>query len=229
MRTRDQVHLDGGWVEPHGTEVHELVDPRTGEVFARVRHADDVDVDRAVAVARRVFDDGPAWPAAERVKALRGLHDAIAARTEEIAEVISAEMGSPATFARQVQVGMALATLATTVDVLEDYAFDEHLSGIIVAREPMGVVAAITPWNFPLHQSLPKIGSALAAGCPVILQPAETPPLAAYLLMEAAEEAGIPAGWLQLLPGRGTVVGAALAAHPGVDAVSFTGSTAVGR
>ncbi|HLT68716.1 MAG TPA: aldehyde dehydrogenase family protein [Acidimicrobiales bacterium] len=229
MRTRDQVHLDGGWVEPHGTEVHELVDPRTGEVFARVRHADEVDVDRAVAVARRVFDDGPAWPAAERVKALRGLHDAIAARTEEIAEVISAEMGSPATFARQVQVGMALATLATTVDVLEDYAFDEHLSGIIVAREPMGVVAAITPWNFPLHQSLTKIGSALAAGCPVILKPAETTPLSAYLLMEAAEEAGIPAGWLQLLPGRGTVVGAALAAHPGVDAVSFTGSTAVGR
>lgn len=229
MQTRDQVHLDGRWVEPHGTEVHELVDPRSGEVFARVRHADEVDVDRAVAVARRVFDEEPAWPVEERVKALRGLHDAIAARTEEIAEVISAEMGAPAQFSRQVQVGMGLATLATTIDVLEDYAFDEHLAGIVVAREPMGVVAAITPWNFPLHQSLTKIGSALAAGCPVILKPAETTPLSAYLLMEAAEEAGVPAGWLQLLPGRGTVVGAALATHPGVDAVSFTGSTAVGR
>ena len=229
METRDRIHLDGEWVEPHGRERFELVDPRTSEVHATVRLADVTDVDRAVAGARRVVDEGPAWPVADRVAALRALHDQIAERTDLFADTISAEMGSPATFSRQVQVGMPLATLATTVDVLEGYSFDEPLGDSTIAREPIGVVAAITPWNFPLHQALAKVGAALAAGCPVVLKPAETTPLTAYLLVEAARDAGVPPGWLQLLPGRGDVVGTALAEHPDVDMVSFTGSTAVGR
>jgi acyl-CoA reductase-like NAD-dependent aldehyde dehydrogenase len=229
METRDRIHVDGEWVEPHGEERLELIDPRSGEAHAVVRLADAADVDRAVAGARRVADDGPAWPVAERVAALRALHDRIAERTEVFADTMSAEMGSPATFARQVQVGMALATLATTVDVLEGYAFDETLGDSTIAREPVGVVAAITPWNFPLHQALAKVGAALAAGCSVVLKPAETTPLTAYLLVEAARDAGVPPGRLQLLPGRGDVVGSALARHPDVDMVSFTGSTAVGR
>ena len=229
METRDRIHVDGEWVEPHGEERLELIDPRSGEAHAVVRHADAADVDSAVAGARRVADDGPAWPVAERVAALRALHDRIAERTEVFADTMSAEMGSPATFARQVQVGMPLATLATTVDVLEGYAFDEALGDSTITREPVGVVAAITPWNFPLHQALAKVGAALAAGCPVVLKPAETTPLTAYLLVEAARDAGVPPGWLQLLPGRGDVLGSALARHPDVDMVSFTGSTAVGR
>ncbi|HTW15034.1 MAG TPA: aldehyde dehydrogenase family protein [Nocardioides sp.] len=229
METRDRIHVDGEWVEPHGEERLELIDPRSGEAHAVVRLADAADVDRAVAGARRVADDGPAWPVAERVAALRALHDRIAECTEVFADTMSAEMGSPATFARQVQVGMALATLATTVDVLEGYAFDETLGDSTIAREPVGVVAAITPWNFPLHQALAKVGAALAAGCSVVLKPAETTPLTAYLLVEAARDAGVPPGRLQLLPGRGDVVGSALARHPDVDMVSFTGSTAVGR
>ncbi len=229
METRDRIHLDGEWVEPHGHERLEVVDPRTSEVHATVRLADATDVDRAVAGARRVLDEGPAWPVAARVAALRALHDRIAERTDLFADTISAEMGSPATLSRQVQVGMPLATLATTVDVLEGYSFDEPLGDSTIAREPIGVVAAITPWNFPLHQALAKVGAALAAGCPVVLKPAETTPLTAYLLVEAARDAGVPPGWLQLLPGRGDVVGSALAEHPGVDMVSFTGSTAVGR
>jgi len=229
METRDRIHLDGEWVETHGIEHMELVDPRSGEVHAVVRLADAHDVDRAVAGARRVLDEGPEWPVAARVAALRALHDRIAERAEVLAETISAEMGSPDAFARQVQVGMPLATLATTVEVLEGYEFDETLGDSTIAREPVGVVAAITPWNFPLHQALAKVGAALAAGCPVVLKPAETTPLTAYLLVEAARDAGVPPGWLQLLPGRGDVVGSALAEHPGVDMVSFTGSTAVGR
>ncbi len=229
MQTRDQIHIDGQWVEPHGDEVLTLVDPRTGEQHARVRLGDEVDVDRAVLGARRVLDEGPAWPLADRIAALRALHTRITERAEEFADTMSAEMGSPAKFARQVQVGMPLATLATTIDVAEDYPFDEALGASTLVREPVGVVAAISPWNFPLHQALAKVGSALAAGCPVVLKPAETTPLTAYLLVEAARDAGVPAGWLQLVPGRGTVVGAALAEHPGVDMVSFTGSTATGR
>jgi len=229
MESRDLIHLDGAWAAPHGTERMQLVDPRTGEAFAEVRLADATDVDRAVAAAHAVFDDRPAWPLPERLAALRALHDALAARTDEIAATISAEMGAPDAFSRQVQVGMPLATLATTADVLEGYRFDEPLGDSTLTREPAGVVAAITPWNFPLHQALAKVAAAIAAGCPVVLKPAETTPLTAYHLVEAAREAGFPAGWLQLLPGRGDVVGAALAAHPGVDVVSFTGSTAVGR
>lgn len=224
----EHCYLDGEWTVPHGTEWFDLVDPRTGVRSASVRLADEVDVDRAVAAARRAAD-GPTWPLAARLAALRALHARIAERTDEFATAISTEMGAPEDFSRQVQVGMPLTTLATTIDVAADYAFDEQLGSSVLAREPIGVVAAITPWNYPLHQAMAKLGSALAAGCPVVLKPAEITPLSALLLAEVIDEVGVPAGWFHLLPGRGTVVGEALASHREVDMVTFTGSTAVGR
>ncbi len=228
MESREQVYVGGHWVTPHGTERTTLVDPRTGDPVAEVVHADALDADAAVAAARAAFD-GPAWSLAERIATLGRLADAIEARTEQIADTVSAEMGAPPAFARQVQVGMPVATLRTTIEVAAAHRFEEAVGDSTVVSEPVGVVAAITPWNFPLHQALAKVGSALAAGCPVVLKPAETTPLTAYLLAEAANEAGVPDGWLSVLAGRGTVVGARLVEHPDVDLVSFTGSTQVGR
>ncbi|MFC7497214.1 MULTISPECIES: aldehyde dehydrogenase family protein [unclassified Nocardioides] len=228
MESREQVYVGGRWIAPRGTERLTLVDPRNGDSIAEVVHADARDADAAVAAARAAFD-GPDWPLADRLAALTRLADALESRTEQIADTISAEMGAPAAFARQVQVGMPLATLRTTIEVAAEHPFEERLGDSTVVAEPVGVVAAITPWNFPLHQALAKVGSALAAGCPVVLKPAETTPLTAYLLAEAATDAEIPEGWLSVLAGRGHVVGARLAEHPDVDLVSFTGSTAVGR
>src|SRR5690606_9936347 len=190
------------WVVPQGTEWHDVVDPRTGEVVSSVRLADQADADAAVAAARRAFD-AAAWPRAERLSALRALHARISERIDDFAELISSEMGAPSQAARQVQVGMPLQVLATTIEVAESYSWDEPLGPSILAREPIGVVAAITPWNFPLHQAMAKVGSALAAGCPVVLKPAELTPLSSYLLAEVGDEVGIPAGWLNVLAGRG--------------------------
>lgn len=229
MESRDEVCIGGHWTTPHGTERVTLVDPRTGAPTAEVVHADEADVDAAVAAARAAFDGGVDWPLEERLRTLRRLADLIEERTETFADTMSAEMGSPAAFARQVHVGTALGTLRTTIEIAAEHPFEERVGDATVVHTPVGVAAAITPWNFPLHQALTKLGSAIAAGCPVVLKPAETTPLTAYLIAEAAIDAGLPEGWLSVLAGHGAVAGAALAAHPGVDMVSFTGSTAVGR
>ncbi len=229
MESKDLIDVGGTWTTPHGTERLTLVDPRSGEEFAEVVLADETDIDTAVAAARRAFDSGPAWPLADRLATLRRLADLIEERTELFAETMSAEMGAPAAFARMVHVGGSLGTLRTTIALAEAYPFREPLGPSTIVSEPVGVVGAITPWNFPLHQALTKIGSAVAAGCPVVLKPAENTPLTAYLLAEAAIDAGFPTGWLSVLAGRGPVAGAALAAHPDIDMVSFTGSTGVGK
>lgn len=228
MSIRQGCYINGEWRTPTGTEWDQLIDPRSGKPSQRIQMGDAADVDAAVAAARQAFNASD-WPVEQRITVLRALHERIAERSEEFADTMSLEMGSPAAFSRQVQVGMPLATLATTIDVLESYEFDQALGPSTIAREPIGVVAAITPWNFPLHQALAKVGSALAAGCPVVLKPAELTPLSAFLLAEVADEVGVPPGWFNLVPGRGAVVGEALAAHPDVDMVTFTGSTAVGR
>lgn len=229
MESRELIYIGGRWVPPHGTERAVLVDPRTGDPSTEVTYADEIDADAAVAAARRAVDEGPGWPLADRLRALTSLADAIEARTDAFAAAISAEMGAPEAFARQVQIGMPVSTLRTTVEVAADHAFEEQVGASTVVNEPVGVVAAITPWNYPLHIAAAKVGSALAAGCPVVLKPAETTPVSSYLLAEAAADAGVPDGWLNVLAGRGDVVGTALVEHAGVDLVTFTGSTAVGR
>ncbi|MGX1810069.1 aldehyde dehydrogenase family protein [Nocardia sp. NPDC055321] len=229
MKPVNHLWIGGEWTEPHGTERHTLIDPRDGQPSASVLLADAHDADRAVAGARERFDHGPEWPLHERLRVLDELAGVIESRVDEFADTLAAETGAPAAFARQGQVGSALSTLRGIVEAARDYRFGTRVGDSLAVAEPAGVVAAITPWNFPLHQALGKVSSALVCGCTVVLKPAELSPMSAYLLAVAAADAGVPAGRLSVLAGRGDVVGAALVEHPDVDVVSFTGSTAVGR
>ena len=226
---RDALYIDGTWVRSTGSETIEVVNPATEEVIGSVPAGTPADVDRAVAAARRAFPDWAGRGPEERAKYLSGLQEALAARQEEIASTISAEMGAPTKFAVAVQTGLPLAVLASYAGLLSTYSFEEQVGNSLVVREPVGVVAAITPWNYPLHQVVAKVAPALAAGCTVVLKPSEVAPLSAFALAELADEVGLPAGVFNLVTGTGPVVGEALAGHAGVDMVSFTGSTRAGK
>jgi aldehyde dehydrogenase (NAD+) len=226
--TRDMFYIDGQWVEPAGTDFIEVENPATEEIIGKVPAGTPADVDRAVAAARAAFDGWAETPVEERVKYLTRLQEALAARMDEVARTISAEMGSPLKFAQMVQAGLPLADIATAASGASEIRWTEQIGNSQVVLEPVGVVGAITPWNYPLHQVTAKIGGALAAGCTVVLKPSEVSPLSAYLLFEAIHEIGLPAGVVNLVTGYGPVVGEAIASHPEVDMVSFTGSTRAG-
>jgi aldehyde dehydrogenase (NAD+) len=220
----DSVFIDGQWQPVSGQETLTLVDPSTEEPFAELRLAGTAEVDAAVAAARKATG---AWRAADRVAVLRGVREAIEKRRAEFAGLITRDMGCPPKIADLVQVGTPLAVLDGFLSLSE--VPDENIAHSLVVREPIGVVGAITPWNYPLHQVVAKVAPALLAGCTVVLKPSEVAPSAALLLAEVFDEAGLPPGVFNVVVGTGPVVGAALAAHPGVDMVSFTGSTAAGR
>jgi aldehyde dehydrogenase (NAD+) len=208
----------------------EVVNPATGAVIGTVAAGTPATVDAAVAAAVEAF---PAWSATsvdERVKVVRRIAEGIAARTDEFAATMTAEMGTPLTFATKVQVPNPVGIANGVADVLEQGYFDgEEIGNSLVLREPVGVVAAITPWNFPLQQMVAKVVPALAAGNTVVLKPSELAPMTADLLASVVAAAGVPAGVFSLVHGTGPVVGEALVSHPDVDMVSFTGSTAAGR
>jgi aldehyde dehydrogenase (NAD+) len=225
---RDTFYIDGQWVAPAGNEVIEVENPATEEIIGTVPSGTAADVDRAVAAARAAFDGWAETPVEERVKYLTRLQEAMAARMDEVARTISAEMGSPLKFAQMVQAGLPLADIATAASGASEIRWTEQIGNSTVVLEPVGVVGAITPWNYPLHQVTAKIGGALAAGCTVVLKPSEVSPLSAYLLFEAIHEIGLPAGVVNLVTGYGPTVGEAIASHPEVDMVSFTGSTRAG-
>ncbi|MGI8535161.1 MAG: aldehyde dehydrogenase family protein, partial [Mycobacteriales bacterium] len=229
MQVRDTIYIDGAWTAPSGSEVLEVVDPATETVIATVPAGTAADADRAVAAARAAFPSWAATAVEERAKYLSRLSDALAARKDEVARTISAEMGAPAWMAQQIQAGLPIAVLASYAAMLPAYDFEETVGNSLVLREPVGVVAAITPWNYPLHQVVAKFAPALAAGCTFVLKPSELTPLCTYLLAEVVDEVGLPPGVFNLVPGTGPVVGEALAAHPDVDMVSFTGSTRAGK
>jgi aldehyde dehydrogenase (NAD+) len=225
----DSLFIDGKWEAPSGSDRLVVVNPTTEQELAAVPAGTPTDVDRAVAAARAAF---PAWSAtapADRAALLGKLSDDLSARADDIAVLIATEVGSPLKFARSVQAGLPPTVLRSYAELLPGYAFEEQVGNSLVLREPVGVVGAITPWNYPLHQVVAKVAAALAAGCTVVLKPSEVAPLSAYVLAEAARAAGLPAGVLNLVPGTGPVVGEAIAAHPDVDMVSFTGSTRAGR
>jgi aldehyde dehydrogenase (NAD+) len=225
----DSVFIGGSWQPPSGSDRLTIVNPATEQELAAVPAGTAADADRGVAAARAAFPAWSATPPAERAALLGRLADALAARTESIAQLIATEVGSPLKFARSVQAGLPPTVLRSYAELLPDYQFSERVGNSLVLREPVGVVGAITPWNYPLHQVVAKVAAALAAGCTVLVKPSEVAPLSAYLLAEAAVEAGLPPGVLNLVPGTGPVVGEAIAAHPDVDMVSFTGSTRAGR
>ncbi|WP_030678853.1 aldehyde dehydrogenase [Streptomyces sp. NRRL B-1347] len=229
-----QLFIGGELTEPLGKDVIEVVSPHTGEVFARVPHAAPADVDRAVALARRAFDEGP-WPRMsldERIEAVTKIKDGLAARHEELARVISSENGAPITASVLVQALAAMMVWDAAITTARNFTYEEARAGvlgdILVRREPMGVVAAVVPWNVPQFTAAAKVAPALLAGCPVILKTSPETPLDAYVLAEIAAEAGLPEGVLSIVS-AGREVSEYLVGHPGVDKVSFTGSVAAGK
>ncbi|GAB2675207.1 aldehyde dehydrogenase family protein [Thalassiella azotivora] len=227
--TREVLYCDGAWVDPIGAGTIEVENPTTEEVLGTVPRGDAADVDRAVQVARRAQ---PAWAAlepAERAAHLGRLHECLTARADEVARTVTLELGTPTKVSQKVQAGLPLAVLGSYARLAAEPWPTEEIGHSLVVHEPVGVVGAITPWNYPLHQVVAKVAAALAAGCTVVLKPAAITPLVAYVLFDAVHEAGLPAGAVNLVTGPGSSVGEALAAHPDVDMVSFTGSTEVGR
>ncbi|MGW4445567.1 aldehyde dehydrogenase family protein [Streptomyces sp. NPDC004682] len=229
MKAHDGLYIDGAWRPAAGRDVIEVVNPADEQIIGRVPAGDAQDVDAAVRAARAALPYWAATPPAERAARLAALRDALAARADELTETITAELGAPPDFARNVQAGLPVAVAGSYAELAATHPFEEKVGNSTVLHEPVGVVAAITPWNYPLHQIVAKVAPALAAGCAVVLKPAENTPLTAQLFAEAVHEAGVPAGVFNLVTGLGPVAGQALAEHPGVDLVSFTGSTAVGR
>ncbi|AWE50010.1 aldehyde dehydrogenase [Streptomyces nigra] len=229
-----QLFIGGEWTGPLGRDVIEVVSPHTEDVIGRVPHASPADVDRAVDAARRAFDDGP-WPRAglaERIEVVTRIKDGIAARHDEIARLISAQNGSPYSWSVLAQALGAMMVWDAAITVARDFSYEEARDGvlgrIIVRREPVGVVAAVVPWNVPQFVAAAKLAPALLAGCSVVLKPSPESPLDAYLLAEIARDAGLPDGVLSVLPAD-REVSEYLVGHPRIDKVSFTGSVAAGR
>ncbi|WP_046780559.1 aldehyde dehydrogenase family protein [Streptomyces yangpuensis] len=229
MKAQDGMYIDGAWRTAAGTGRIDVVNPADGQVIAQVPAGTEEDVDAAVRAARAALPGWAATPPAERAALIGALRDALQDRKGELTETVTAELGAPLPFAKAVHVGASIAVVSTYVDLAASYAFEERIGNSTVLLEPVGVVGAITPWNYPLYQVVAKVAPALAAGCTLVLKPAEDTPLTAQLFAEAVHEAGIPAGVFNLVTGTGPVAGQALAAHEGVDFVSFTGSTAVGK
>ncbi|MGW2560226.1 aldehyde dehydrogenase family protein [Streptomyces sp. NPDC001514] len=229
MKAHDGMYIGGTWQPAAGADTIAVVNPADEQVIAHVPAGTAQDVDAAVRAARAAFPGWAATPPAERAAKLAALRDVLVARKDEIAGTVTAELGAPPQLAEAVHAGLPVLVAGSYAELAASYSFEEKIGNSTVLLEPLGVVGAITPWNYPLHQIVAKVAPALAAGCTVVLKPAEDTPLTAQLFAEAVHEAGLPAGVFNLVTGRGPVAGQALAEHPGVDLVSFTGSTAVGR
>ncbi|ULR49556.1 aldehyde dehydrogenase family protein [Streptomyces deccanensis] len=229
MKAHDGMYIGGTWRPAAGTDTIEVVNPADEQVIGRVPAGTAEDIDAAVIAARAALPGWAATPPAERGAIIGALRDALAARREEIAETVTAELGAPPPLAQRVHADLPVTVAGSYAELAAGHAFEEKVGNSTVHHEPIGVVGAITPWNYPLHQIVAKVAPALAAGCTVVLKPAEDTPLVAQLFAEAVHDAGVPAGVFNLVTGLGPVAGQALAEHDGVDLISFTGSTAVGR
>ncbi len=234
MLVRDKLFIGGEWVDPDGSETIDVISPATEEVFGRVPHASEEDVDRAVAAARTAFDSG-LWPRtapSERAELMARVSKLLQGQRDELARLITQENGSPISFSVGGQVIASTMVLDYYTVLAREFPFEELRAGmlgaVLVRREPVGVVGAIVPWNVPLFTTLLKLGPALAAGCTVVLKPAPETPLDAYVLAEALAEAGLPPGVVNIVP-AGREVGEHLVKHPDVDKIAFTGSTAAGK
>jgi betaine-aldehyde dehydrogenase len=236
IEDKDTLFIGGEWVAPDSTETIEVVSPHTEQVIASVPHAGEADVDRAVDAARAAFETGD-WSRTsqeERADVLDALNGTLAARADDLAQCITAENGSPLIFSHMGQVGATSMVVDYFARLARTFEFESNRDGAIMAssvtvqRAPVGVVAAIVPWNVPLFVTMLKLAPAIAAGCSVVLKPAPETPLDAYLLADALVEAGLPAGAVNIVA-AGRETGEYLVRHPGVDKVAFTGSTAAGR
>jgi len=228
VKVYENHYINGTWAPGTGSNTIDVIDSATEEVIGRVPEGTAADVDAAVAAAKEAFDSWSNTPTDIRAKYLRDIGANLAARYDDIVDTISAEVGSPKAFAQMVQAGLSLGEWDSFANLVENYEFEETVGNSLVVREPIGVVGAITPWNYPLYLIICKVTPALAAGCTVVLKPSEITPLNAYILAEVLDEVGLPAGVFNMVVGTGPEVGAALSSHADVDMVSFTGSGRAG-
>jgi aldehyde dehydrogenase (NAD+) len=223
-----QFYIDGGWVDPEESREQAVINPATEETIATISLGGRADVDRAVAAARKAFATFSETTVKERLAWLQKIIAVYEARSEEMAETISVEMGAPLSLSRSAQVPAGLSHLREMVKVLEHFDFEELKGSTLMRKEAIGVCGLITPWNWPMNQIVCKVAPALAAGCAVVLKPSEMAPLSAHLLAQILHDAGVPRGVFNLVNGDGPTVGTAMASHRDVDMVSFTGSTRAG-
>ncbi|CAN7355669.1 aldehyde dehydrogenase family protein [Trinickia sp. LjRoot230] len=229
MKTYEHLYIGGKWLQPSASGMIDVIDSGTEAVIGRVPEGAAADAEAAVEAAKLAFDGWAATPAAVRADYLQKIADGLKARTEELAQLICGEVGMPIKLARAIQVGAPVYNWNAYAKLAREFAFEARVGNSLVVREPVGVVAAITPWNYPLNQITLKVAAALAAGCTVVLKPSEVAPLSAFVLAQAIDDAGLPAGVFNLVSGYGSVVGEIVASHPFVDMVSFTGSTRAGK
>jgi aldehyde dehydrogenase (NAD+) len=223
-----QFYIDGRWVEPSESRLLDVIDPSTEQSITRIALGGAKDVDLAVAAARRAFETFSQTSREERLALLRRIAASYQKRYADIAKTISQEMGAPFWLSNAAQAATGLGHLNEAIRVLESYEFEELRGTTMIRREPIGVCGFITPWNWPVNQIMCKVAPALAAGCSMVLKPTEVAPLNALIVAEVLHDAGVPAGVFNLVNGDGPTVGQAIASHPGVDLVSFTGSTRAG-
>ena len=228
MREYLKFYIDGKWVDPVELKTHEVINPANERVSGKIALGSAADVDKAVRAARKAFASWSQTSRAERLNVLQRIAEQYQKRAGDLGAAVSEEIGAPASLANGFQVGLGSGHLATIIDILKEYRFEEQRGKTVIAKEPIGVCGLITPWNWPLNQIAVKVFSALAAGCTVILKPSEVAPYSAQILAEVLHAAEVPAGVFNMIQGDGPGVGTALSSHPDIDMVSFTGSTRAG-
>jgi aldehyde dehydrogenase (NAD+) len=226
---RDKLYINGQWVAPHGKGLIAVVDPSTEGIYAQIPEGAPEDATAAVLAARAAFDQWSALTGAQRSEYLEKIAAGLKARSADLSNAIASEVGMPVKMAGMVQVAGPVWNWGNYAKIAKEFQFETKLGHSLIVREAIGVVSAITPWNFPLNQITLKVAAAMAAGCTVVLKPSEVAPINAFILAEVIHEAGLPAGVFNLVTGYGPVVGEVLASHPEVDMVSFTGSTGAGK
>jgi aldehyde dehydrogenase (NAD+) len=228
MIEHGELYIGGQWTPARGAALIDVIDASTGESMGRVPAGSSADVDDAVQAAADAFHEWRMTPVAVRADAVRSIGAELAARESELAELMSREVGTPITTSPRVQVALGSAVFESMAGLVAEFPMEERVATSLVLRQAAGVVGAITPWNFPLYQLAAKVAPALAAGCTVVVKPSSVAPLAAFVVAEIADKLGLPGGVLNVVTGRGAEVGEHIALHPGVDVMSFTGSTAAG-
>jgi len=225
----DKIYIDGAWVPSSGSGSIDVFDSTNGEVIGSIPQGTADDVDKAARAAAAAFPEWAAKSPEERAKFCTRIAEGLGARMDEIATVVTREAGMAKWLSLLVQAGLPINSFNTAAQIAESYEYETTVGNSLVVREPVGVVGAITPWNYPLHQIAAKVAFAMAAGCTVVLKPSEIAPLDAYILTEVIHDTGLPAGVFNLVTGTGPEVGEAISRHPMIDMVSFTGSTRAGK
>ena len=228
MHTRDKLYINGKWVQPMGTGSIDVINPATEEIIGKIPVGSADDVDKAASAARIAFDSWAKSSIEERINILNALSNALKEKGESIAQTITAEVGTPIGYSRVAMVGTPRVVSRSYAKILENFDWEEKVRNSIICKEPIGVCAFITPWNFPLHQIIGKVAPAIAAGCTMILKPSKEAPLSAFILADILHEIGLPPGVFNLVSGHGSEIGNYMSSHPEVDMVSFTGSTGAG-